>query len=129
MDYTILIIIGILAGLMGLALGIGWLRRKGYIIPEDLYLVMKAFDLTIQVVDELNLDKEEEIKKVADLVSLSLHYAYEVVDSENQEPDYIFTIAKNYLDKFAEELGLEMTSSRREIVEGLLMVAIEKEWS
>ena len=68
MDTSILVTLGLVAGTAGIVFLSSFLRRKGYVAPEDLVFSINVLKISSAVIDELNLKQEPQIKAITNLI-------------------------------------------------------------
>ena len=120
MDYTIFIIIGMAAFVVGLSIGAKFLNTKGIISNEQLLFVAKTFDLTMKIIDELNLKKEKQILAIADIVNDSIEYVIAI----NENPETIVDRAYEYAVDKCITFGIELTDNRKDILRQLIVAGL-----
>ena len=120
MDYTIFYVLGIVAFAVGLAIGTKFLNTKGIISNEQLLFVAKIFDLTIKIVDELNLKNEKQIMTIANIVYDSIEYIIAI----NEEPDKMVENAYAYAVDKCMLFGIELTGNRQAILLQLITMGL-----
>ena len=117
MDYSIFILILFVIIAIGSVFGIGYLRKNGYVKSEDLLFVIKTFDLTISILDELNIRNESQIKSLANMVLDGLKFAYQVDGRPIAE---IKLLALEYVLQLAELNKITITQNRLAIIQQLI---------
>jgi hypothetical protein len=122
MDYTILYVLGIIIFTLGISFGLGYLKKKNIIKADidDIIFVVSLFNLSVEVVDELNLKQEPLIKKIADIVSETLEYIASIYD-ENVDKH---VLAYDYACNLALKLNIELTDNRKNIINSLIDIGI-----
>ena len=124
----LLIALLIVCGALGLSVGIKCLLNKsGYVYnPADIAYVQSIFQLTMDVVDELNLKEEPQIKAIAKIVSSALlinaglnQVILEATDGANLTEN-TYKMVKDVCNA----LDIELTPSRERIIIGLIDVGL-----
>lgn len=123
MDNSILLILGVISGTIILAAFISWMRKKGYVNSEDLNFVASLFSITIQIIEELNLQNEDKIKEIGEVVYDSLQFAAAIMD-DDMTLEEVENYAYNYSIEVCESLEIEMTDQRRSIIRALIELGI-----
>lgn len=120
MDLSIIYAIGTLIILVGVAFGIRFATKKGYVKEADLEFVIGLFDLTMAIVDELDLKNEQEIKRIAEYVKLGLDYAREVAEGGSLDSVVEYTI------ELCQKNDIEINEQREKIIRQLAMIGLNK---
>lgn len=107
---------------VGIAFGITWLvsylRRKNLLKQEDLLFAAKVLDLSVKIINELELQREEEIKRISLVVQDSLEYAISIFNSEID----VIENAYEYALDLCLALDIELTDNRKEIIRELITI-------
>ena len=119
MDYSIIWIILTLVGLIGFAFLIRYSTNKGYVKESDINFVIAMFDLTMAIVDELDLQKEKEIKNIATYVDLGLKFAKKISANDN-----MYDVIVDYTIDLCETNNIEVTDQRKLIIQQLTQIAL-----
>lgn len=127
MDTTILYTIAILAFVVIATFGVVYAKKNNIFTSEDIKTVSSLLGLTVSVLNELNLKNEDQIIKISTLVLKSLDYA--VVTMELKDKATIITTAKEYIYKLCEENSIELTDSRKAIVDSLLVLVFNNKYA
>lgn len=120
MDYTVFYVIGVALFVVGLTIGAKLLNTRGIITNEQLLFVAKTFDLTLKIIDELNLEKEKQLLTIANIVQDSIEYVIAI----NENPNNMVEEAYNYAVDKCIVLGIELTDNRREILLQLITAGL-----
>lgn len=120
MDYTVFYVIGVALFVVGLTIGAKLLNTRGIITNEQLLFVAKAFDLTLKIIDELNLKKEKQLLTIANIAQDSIEYVIAI----NENPNNMVEEAYNYAVDKCIVLGIELTDNRREILLQLITAGL-----
>jgi hypothetical protein len=122
-DYTVLYVIGIVCFVIGLTFLAKYLKKKNIIDSEDLQFAMTTMGLTLQIIDELNLKQESEIKKISSIVLNSLGFAIAIFKDEN-----VVENAYQHAIELCEDYGLEVTPQREMIIRQLIEIAYKNKF-
>lgn len=126
MDYSILIVLGVLVGVILATIGIKYVQRKGYLVNEDLVKVIKTFNLSMNFIKELKLNKEPEILKIADIVNDALEMALALGKAKD-----IKEIEKIVIDKVNKTCGsfsIVITPDREMLITELVKIGLENKF-
>lgn len=119
MDYTVLYMILAAGVAFGIAYVVSYLRKKDLVGKENLLFAIKILDLSMKVVNELNLEKEEFIADIAIIVRDSLEYAISLYNDEQR----ILENAYDYAIDLCLALEIELTDNRKDIIRELVHIA------
>lgn len=123
MDYTIFWIIGIIAITIGSVYLVSYLRKKNYVAKEDLIFVSELLNLSLKIIDELNLEKEKQIKKISQIVIDAINFSIGLYDDEidliNKSYDYALELCK--------QAEIEITENRKEIIRELIIIGLQSQ--
>lgn len=125
MDYSIFIIIGILGIAIGIVIGIKYLQRKGIITKEDVLTVARVFDLTLNIVKELKLEKEDKIRLIGDIVNDGIQYVLAVFDN-NEDIDKLAEEVYDFVVDKCITFNIELNENRINIIKALIEVGLDK---
>lgn len=125
MDYSIFIIIGILGIAIGIVIGIKYLQRKGIITKEDVLTVARVFDLTLNIVKELKLEKEDKIRLIGDIVNDGIQYVLAVFDN-NEDIDKLAEEVYDFVVDKCITFNIELNENRINIIKVLIEVGLDK---
>ena len=125
MDYTILYVLAAVILSLGIAFGVGYLRKNNYITKEDLACASEILGLTSAIIMELNLKQEPMIKQITTIVTNSLSYAIALY-GENSEN--VIEESIKYAEELCVEYGIELTENRKMIIEKLILVAYQNKF-
>lgn len=113
---------------VGIAFGITWLvsylRRKDLLKQEDLLFAAKILDLSVKIINELELQREEEIKRISLVVQDSLEYAISIFNSEID----VIENAYEYALDLCLALDIELTDNRKEIIRELITITFNNHY-
>lgn len=115
--YALLIVVAVLA----IAVGVMYLVKKNYINTKDLETIKSIFGLSTAIIDELNLKAEDKIMQISQIVLSSLDFAI-VISNNNDE---IKDAALRQALQLCVDFKIEMTDSRKLIIEQLISIGIE----
>jgi hypothetical protein len=122
-DYSILWIITFVGITVGLIYLTSYLRRKKLITSDDLQFAMLSIGLTMEIVDQLNLKNESEIKKITSIVLNSLGFAIAIFKEED-----ILKNAYLHARELSEDYGIEITPEREQIIKQLIDIAYKNKF-
>lgn len=126
MDYSILIVLGVLLGVILTTMGIKYAQRKGIFTNEDLLKVIKTFDLSMAFIKELKLNKEPEILQIADIVNDALEMALALGKTKD-----INETEKIVIEKIRETCGrfsIVLTSDREMLINELVKIGLKNKF-
>ena len=113
---------------IGIAFGITWLvsylRRKDLLKQEDLLFAAKILDLSVKIINELELQREEEIRRISLVVQDSLEYAISIFNSEID----VIENAYEYALDLCLALDIELTDNRKEIIRELITITFNNHY-
>jgi len=121
MDYTIFWIIGIIGSVVGLVYLVSYLRKNNYVAREDLVFASEVLSLTLRVIDELDLAKEKEIKKISEIVVNAINFSVGLYDDEVD----LVNQSYNFAIDLCEQANIEITENRKEIIRELVIIGIK----
>ena len=110
--YTLLVVAVALAGAY-------LLTKYTKIKKDDLETVKTLFNLSIAVIDELNLKNEDKILEIATIVNSSIDYAI-VFSEDNVELE---DVAFEYCVKVCKQLNINIDGNRTSILKELIGIA------
>lgn len=110
--YTLLVVAVALAGAY-------LLTKYTKIKKDDLETVKTLFNLSIAVIDELNLESEDKILEIATIVNSSIDYAI-VFSEDNVELE---DVAFEYCVKVCKQLNINIDGNRTSILKELIGIA------
>ena len=110
--YTLLVVAVALAGAY-------LLTKYTKIKKDDLETVKTLFNLSIAVIDELNLKSEDKILEIATIVNSSIDYAI-VFSEDNVELE---DVAFEYCVKVCKQLNINIDENRTSILKELIGIA------
>ena len=111
----------------GVIFGAGYLRKKGYVLPEDLSFAINVLKLSSAVIDELDLKQEKQIKAITNFIVISLKMAEASANVTTK--DQLLDLARKNCYKLCESTGIKITASRTEIIETLLDIAFTNSYA
>ena len=119
----LLIIIGILLGLGGIIFFTIINKKKNWIDTDDVLFVAKVFNLSMDIIKELNLKEEEKIKLIGDIVSDTLFYAESIMDEIDY--DEMLDLSIKYALELCEKFDIEITEERIRIITTLFEFGLD----
>jgi hypothetical protein len=125
MDYSIFIVVGLVCIAIGIFIGVKYLQRKGIISKEDVLIIARYFDLGLNIIKELKLEKEDKILFIGNLVNDSIEYVIAVFDNEEDinnlaEEAYMFVVDKCIA------FNIELNENRINIIKTLINIGLKK---
>lgn len=124
MDYSILYVFLAIGIVFGVSYLVSHLRRGGILKQDDLIFAIKLLDLSLKTVSEMRLDKEKEIKNIADTIVHSLEYAISHYDTEQD----VILNAYEYSLELCDVLGIDITESRKELIRELITIVFNDKY-
>jgi len=125
MDYTVLYILVAVVLSLGIAFGVGYLRKNNYITKEDLAFASELLGLTSAIILELKLKEEPLIKQITNIVTNSLSYSIALY-GENGEN--VIKESIKYAEELCVEYNIELTKNREMIIEKLILIAYQNKF-
>lgn len=125
MDYSMFYMIGFIIFVVGLTTLIIVLRNKKILQSEDVLLVAKIFDLSVAIIDEMNLASEKKILSIADIVSDSIEF----VISINDNPETMNEDAYNYAISLCEKAEIKLNTGRENIIKNLIDIGLTNKFA
>lgn len=118
MDITMLYAIGIAILVLGFAFLFNYLRKKNIITAnvDDLITIATTFNLTVDIINSLNLKYEANVKQITGILGDTLDFAIKNYDDKRD----MEKIALDYAIGLSEKVGLEMTDKRKEVMKKLI---------
>ena len=95
------------------------LTKKIAVNKNELAIVQQIFNLSTNLVDELNLKNEDKILQISQIIDSGITFAI-VLDDENQKE-----IVKKYTYEQCELFGIELTENRKQIIEQLIDIGLD----
>ena len=120
MDYTIFYVIGFAMFSVGLVFLTSYLRRNNLIKSADLIFAISVLNLTVEIISELNLEKEKEIRSIAEIVVDSLQFASV---TENLTRGEVISMAYAHAIDLCLSFNIELNERRKNIIMQLLIFA------
>lgn len=123
MATSTLIALGIVFTVLIAIFFINYLEKKNYIkiSQEELEKVISLFQLSMEVVDELNLKEEPLIKKIADIVVDSL----ELFKDRYTDKEEAIKEITAYVIRMCGVINIPMTEQRQKIIETFVKIGID----
>lgn len=124
MDATILYIILAIGIAFGVAYLVSYLRRKNLLKQEDLLFAIRALDLSLKIVSEMRLDKEDKIKQISQIVIDSLEFGISLYNTEED----VKANAVEYAYELCNTFDIELTDNRKEIIRELIEITFNEKY-
>jgi hypothetical protein len=122
MDYTILIVILIIAGLIGLTVLAVNLRKRNIVTADDLLFASNLLGLSISIINELNLQHEDKIKEISKVVTDAVNYVIGNMKNDGNEVE----LAYLYALTLCSDLKIDLTEERKAIIRQLIELSFNK---
>lgn len=123
MDYSIIYILIAVVFTIGILTLKSFLTKKNIIKNEDLLFTAKILNLTVALIDELDLPKEKLIKDIGKIVYDALAFT----SARYSTKDEVIVNAVEYAYDLCLKFDIELTDSRRDIIRELVVFAINNE--
>lgn len=127
MDISFLYILGAIIIVLAVIFSVSYARKKNLVSADDLIFSARVLGLTANIIEELRLKNEPQIKQIANIVLLALDEAIKIVQSKNKEEIIQEAIDKAY--KLCEQGNIQLTDSRKEIIKNLIQIALENKFT
>jgi hypothetical protein len=124
MDYSILYALSILVLTLLIIFGTLYLKKKGVVSQNDLTYVSSILNLSLAIIDEMDLAKEKEIKSISNVILVGLNISIGLYGIEDR--DKIILMGKDLCFKLCEDQGIELTENRKAIIVNLLELALNQ---
>lgn len=100
------------------------MRESKIVSSSDLSFAILTLKLSLDVVDELNLKKEKEIKTLATIVVEAIDYSISIMEGSY---DNLVEVATQYAYDTCLAFEIELTDNRKDIVQQLIKIAIQND--
>lgn len=121
MNIGIVYVISIAVAVIALTLAIIYIKNKYTNIKiDDILNIVTMFNLTMDVIDELNLKNETKIKFISRIVNDTLSYI-----AENYKGNDVINAAYTYANNLAYNIGVEMNDNRVAIIHKLIDIGLK----
>jgi len=107
---------------IGLIFCVNYFRQNNKINDKTLETVATTLNLTVTIIDQLNLKNEDKIINLTNIIIESINYTKDVLNSKNND-ELIFN-AIVYAQKLCLDQGIELTDSRKAIIDSLVRLSI-----
>lgn len=124
MDYTIFYVFLAIGIAFGVTYLVSYFRRKNVLKQEDLMFAISMLGLSLKIVSELRIDKEEEIKNLTNIIIDSLEYAISSFDTAQD----VKNNAYKYALELCEVMGIELTDSRKDLLMELITIVFNDKY-
>lgn len=119
-DYTVIYLILCILAILGITYLSKYLRERNIISQQDLEFAVTMLGITSQVINELHLKDEKNIRIITNIVLLTIEYVKQsMIDIDN---DAAFDYAKSLCTQF----NIELTKEREIIIKQLLNMSLLK---
>ena len=95
------------------------LTKKITINKNELAIVQQIFNLSANLIDELNLKNEDKILQISQIIDSGITFAI-VLDDGNQKE-----MVKRYTVEQCKLFGIELTPQREEIINSLIDIGLD----
>ena len=116
MDYSLIYGI-IIAGLMAVVSYL--LTKKITVSKNELQIVQQIFNLSANLIDELNLKNEDKILQISQIIDSGITFAI-VLDDGNQKE-----MVKRYAIEQCNLFGIELTENRKQLIDQLIDIGLD----
>lgn len=116
MDYSLIYGI-IIAGLMAVVSYL--LTKKITVSKNELQIVQQIFNLSANLIDELNLKNENKILQISQIIDSGITFAVVLTDENQKE------MVKKYTYEQCALFGIELTESRKQLIEQLIDIGLD----
>ncbi|NMA70021.1 MAG: hypothetical protein GX958_11485 [Desulfitobacterium sp.] len=124
MDATILYVLLSVGIAFVVAYLVSYLRRKELLKQEDLMFAIQALDLSLKIVSEMRLDKEDKIKQISQIVIDSLEFGISLYNTEED----VKANALEYAYELCNTFDIELTDNRKEIIKELIEITFNEKY-
>lgn len=125
MDYNTLIMLGIIIVALGLVILPFYLKKKNILTQADLEnilpIAITGSNLFFELIDDLNLVQEPEIKKIGKVLEETLKFC-ELNVKNNLTDEQVFS----YVESMCVMFKLELNEDRVNLIKRLLIVGIKE---
>jgi hypothetical protein len=122
MDYTFLIVLLIVVSLFGLTTLAIYLRKKNVVTAEDLLFSANLLGLSIQIINQLNLQHEDKIREISNIVIDAVDYVVKNMDESNNRVQ----VAYDYALIMCDNLKITLTDERKVILKELIELSFSR---
>lgn len=122
MDMNILIIIGCVGYVIGLTILVIYLRKNKIVTKQDLETVKEIFQLSTQMMQELNLKNEPQLIQISQIVLTSLDFA--CMTYSNVETEELLDIATKKTYELCNDLNIELNDNRKSIIKQFITLGL-----
>lgn len=95
------------------------LTKKITVNKNELAIVQQIFNLSANIIDELNLKNENKILQISQIIDSGITFAI-VLDDGNQKE-----MVKRYTVEQCKLFGIELTPQREEIINSLIDIGLD----
>lgn len=124
MDMTMIYCLIMVVGVVLLTYIVSKLRKSNVISTEDLNFVQHLFNISMLLIDELNLKNEDKILQISNVVLIALEYATAIASGTENVSE--IAIKKCY--DLCKELGIELTDNRKLILNQLIQLGLSNRY-
>ena len=95
------------------------LTKKITINKNELAIVQQIFNLSANLIDELNLKNEDKILQISQIIDSGITFAI-VLDDGNQKE-----MVKRYTVEQCKLFGIELTENRKQLIDQLIDIGLD----
>lgn len=118
MDYSIFIVLAVVAASIGLPFAVMQVRKRYGITKQDFKMASDILNVSIMILEELNLEKEDDIVEYATIVRNSIEFASNI-DKDITREEIKMQAYEHSLAQL-DTLDVEITKRRKEIMMSLI---------
>ena len=95
------------------------LTKKITVSKNELAIVQQIFNLSTNIIDELNLKNENKILQISQIIDSGITFAIVLTDENQKE------VVKKYTIEQCKLFGIELTPQREEIINSLIDIGLD----
>lgn len=95
------------------------LTKKITVSKNELAIVQQIFNLSTNIIDELNLKHENKILQISQIIDSGITFAIVLTDENQKE------VVKKYTIEQCKLFGIELTPQREEIINSLIDIGLD----
>ena len=125
---ALLIVLGVLDSIIGFKYAkkrFGW-----YFNPADIAYVQSLFGLTMDIIDELDMKQEKDIKFIGGIVSSAINYVLVTSNTTGEvnslTHEIIDALVWDVIKNSCANLSVELNDNRIKIIQGLIDITLNK---
>jgi hypothetical protein len=125
-DYSILYILCAIIAVLGLIFGISYLRTKNIVKADDINLVSSILNISMSIIQEMNLDQEKEILKIANIIDISLLNVINIIKLKEKEK--VIEQAKIFAYQLCEKNNIMLNETRTNLIDQLITIVLNTKY-